>query len=58
MTEKFTPGEWCLRTINQFAEYGNSTKHIFEKKEDGIYYLLEDLNVFSTKEFIKKQSVT
>ena len=29
--EKFTPGEWCLRTINQFAEYGNSTKHIFEK---------------------------
>lgn len=33
--EKFTPGEWCLRTIEQFAEYGNPTRHIFEKKEDG-----------------------
>ena len=33
--EKFTPGEWCLRTIEQFAEYGNPTRHILEKKEDG-----------------------
>ena len=33
--EKFTPGQWCLRSIEQFAEYGNSTKHIFVKKEDG-----------------------
>ncbi len=34
-SEKFTQGEWCLRTIDQFAEYGNPTRHIFEKKENG-----------------------